>query len=219
MPSKKFKYYHFFIHILCWLIYIIYEQLAVYIVSVDYQFSAQTLVFYALNITLFYTQVGLLNHSLDNEKPRYLAAASMMIGSIFLFSCLKTIGEFWLSDGRIYFWKNARLLRQIIMMDFVRSVFYSLAGSSYWLILRNFLLRKKSEEVRHAFFQEQIKPHLLFDTLNFVYSTVYKQSPRGGRAIQLLTELLDFSLRDRPEDNKMLLVDEMAQIRNLIELN
>jgi sensor histidine kinase YesM len=113
-------------------------------------------------------------------------------------------------------------------------------GTTYWMIIYNNRLRKNAadEQIRqltlanlnadlqvklsnaqNAYLQQQISPHLLFNTLNFVYSTVHQQAPDGGRAIFLLTEILDFSLRKNDEAGRTELSAEIDHINNLIDLN
>ena len=68
------------------------------------------------------------------------------------------------------------------------------------------------------YLRAQINPHLLFNTLSFIkYNT--KHSPEtASRAIMLLSNILDFATRSDSKDH-VLLVDEIKQVKHLIELN
>lgn len=240
MKQLSSKYKLIFLHACCWTIYIGYEQLAVFIVSPLYQLSVGVVYFYILNICLFYLQTIILERTIKKNNPDYLKAAAMMTLMILAFTFLKIAGELIMSKEKGDYLGHMTGFSTIIILNLIRSVFYMIAGTSYWLTLYNIRLRSaaadekirqltmaginadlqaKLAKTRNAYLQQQINPHLLFNTLNFVYSTVHKHSPDGGHAVYLLTEILDFSLRKNDEAGRMELSAEVDQIRNLIDLN
>jgi two-component system LytT family sensor kinase len=240
MKQVYSKYKVVFIHAFCWTIYIGYEQLAVFIVSSIYQLSAGAIYFYILNICLFYLQTIILELTINKDKPAYLKAAAMMGLMLLAFTFLKIAGEFFMSKEKGDYLGHMTVFNTIIILNLIRSVFYMIAGTSYWLTVYNFRLRAaandekirqltlanvnadlqvKLSNTQNAYLQQQISPHLLFNTLNFVYSTVHKHAPNGGRAIFLLTEILDFSLGNNDETGRTELSAEIDQINNLIDLN
>ena len=77
----------------------------------------------------------------------------------------------------------------------------------------------KLAESRNAYLTQQLNPHLLFNSLNFIYNSVYQQSPEASRCILLLSDILRFSLEDTGADGKVLLEDEIEQVKNLIAIN
>ncbi|WCT14434.1 histidine kinase [Mucilaginibacter jinjuensis] len=115
----------------------------------------------------------------------------------------------------------------------VLSIFYWAAGhishfrkQSLMAERQRLIVEKDKAEIetqlaksRSAFYQQQINPHLLFNALNFVYSKVQEHSDEAAHCVWLLAEIMHFSLQQTEADGKINLVDEMAQIRNLLEIN
>lgn len=205
-----------------------------------YHLSLGTLFFYIINIALFYSQAAILQGTLGRKDPKYLLAFCMCILLLGLSTFCKGLGELLLSREGYDYLHNSEALKKILILDFVRSFFYQLGGTSYWFIRQSLRLKRaaantrieqltlaginaelqiKLSKVHNAFLQQQINPHLLFNTLNFVYSTIHKQSNEGGRAIFLLTEILDFTLKNSDNTLDNTISDEMEQVSNLIALN
>ncbi|CAM6054707.1 unnamed protein product [Sphagnum tenellum] len=86
-------------------------------------------------------------------------------------------------------------------------------------------LRDKAEvearlaEVKNAYLQQQLSPHLLFNTLNFIYSSVYKHSPEASRCVLLLSDIIRTSLEETGPGGKITLTEEIIQLRRLEEIN
>ncbi|MCZ4224828.1 sensor histidine kinase [Pedobacter rhodius] len=72
---------------------------------------------------------------------------------------------------------------------------------------------------RNAYLQQQIKPHILFNTLNFVYSNAQKYSDDAAHCIWLLAEIMRFSLEEPNYNGKINLEREVEQIENMLALN
>jgi len=81
------------------------------------------------------------------------------------------------------------------------------------------ILEKNYVEMHNAYLQSQVNPHLLFNTLNFVYNNVQEASPEASEAIMLLSELMHFSLREPEPDGLVDLEKEILQIKNIITIN
>jgi two-component system LytT family sensor kinase len=240
MRQQYLGYRFVFIHVCCWAGYILYEQLAVFVVSSPYHLSAGTLFFYLINIGLFYFQNAILKRTIAGSKPDYVLAACMTILGLCAFTGLKIIGELFFSNEKREYLYAAGVFQKTNILNLVRSFFYMVSGTAYWAVIHSIRLRKQAADERikqltmeginadlqvklanaqNAYLQQQINPHLLFNTLNFVYSTVHKHAPDGGHAIFLLTEILDFSLRKNDEKGRTGLGAEIEQIHNLIALN
>jgi LytS/YehU family sensor histidine kinase len=127
------------------------------------------------------------------------------------------------------------LLRQLW-----RGIYFIGFSSAYWFVLRAIYsekkvlqlekmqminqveknnLEKNYVEMQNAFLQSQINPHLLFNTLNFIYNDVQHASPDASETVLLLAELMSYSLRETESDGKVSLEKEIIQIRNIIRIN
>jgi len=71
---------------------------------------------------------------------------------------------------------------------------------------------------RYAHLQAQINPHFLFNSLNFIYSSVMEISPDASQGILLLSEIMRYSLGKVAEDGKLPLWDEVEHIDRFIQL-
>jgi LytS/YehU family sensor histidine kinase len=72
--------------------------------------------------------------------------------------------------------------------------------------------------VENAYLQNQISPHLLFNTLNFIYSTVHLQSRDAGEGVSRLSDLMRYSLVSADDTRLVSLAEEVVQLENLVEL-
>ena len=80
-------------------------------------------------------------------------------------------------------------------------------------------LEKNIVELQNAHLQSQVNPHLLFNTLNFIYNKVQQVSQEASDVVILLSELMNFSLRELEEDGKVDLSSEIEQINNIVKIN
>ena len=68
-----------------------------------------------------------------------------------------------------------------------------------------------------ALLRSQINPHFLFNTLNNIYSLVYKKSDEASEAVMKLSEIMRYTLYDSNID-KVMLDKEVEYLKNFIEL-
>ncbi|QNN42962.1 sensor histidine kinase [Pedobacter roseus] len=115
-----------------------------------------------------------------------------------------SLAMFYWSSGRIAFFKRQTLeaeKRQLIIEKDNAELEAQLANS------------------RNAYLQQQINPHMLFNTLNFIYNSAQKYSDDAANCIWLLSEIMRFSLEEADPDGKIRLDREVEQIRNLVAIN
>ncbi len=77
------------------------------------------------------------------------------------------------------------------------------------------LLEKQSGEL--ALLRSQINPHFLFNTLNNIYSLVYKKSEDAPEAVMKMSSIMRYMLYDATTD-KVLLEKEIEYLKSFIEL-
>jgi LytS/YehU family sensor histidine kinase len=77
------------------------------------------------------------------------------------------------------------------------------------------LLEKQSGEL--ALLRSQINPHFLFNTLNNIYSLVYKKSEDAPEAVMKMSLIMRYMLYDATTDN-VLLEKEIEYLKSFIEL-
>jgi two-component system LytT family sensor kinase len=77
------------------------------------------------------------------------------------------------------------------------------------------MLEKQSGEL--ALLRSQINPHFLFNTLNNIYSLVYKKSDDAPEAVMKMSSIMRYMLYDATTD-KVLLEKEIEYLKSFIEL-
>jgi len=94
-------------------------------------------------------------------------------------------------------------------------VFYFIHYSKYKdLKQRELILENQKTEL--ALLRSQINPHFLFNTLNNIYTLIYKKSDLSLTAIERLTTLLRYALYEKEE--KVLLQKEIKAVNDLVDL-
>lgn len=168
-------------------------------------------VYYVFNISSFYVYLRLMNDLYAMPFWKAFQRVCYVLAVLAGFTVLK-LGFEYLQGGIAY-------VRGFYMNDFSRCLYFLVLAVFYRVAGFMIHYRKRAAEVQNAFLRQQLQPHLLFNTLNFVYSTVEAQSDEAARVVWLLSDLMRFSL-ELPADAGMIPVaDELAHVRQLIELN
>ena len=226
-------------HLLVWIIFITYELGTLFaMVGLNAQYWHYA-IYYLLYIGLFYFNAHvILDFSFFKTKRPYLSASALVIAEIILFGLLKAVIDGVLSSGMF---SLPVLTKAYLLSNIFRQVFFIGFSTAYWSLLylirfrdqahqleveqfkqqaRTLELENKYISVENAYLQNQVSPHLLFNSLNFIYYAVYRLSERAGKGIMLLSDLLRYSLTSGGNEQKgVLLAQEAEQIRKLIELD
>ncbi|WP_413671006.1 sensor histidine kinase [Mucilaginibacter sp. Mucisp86] len=228
------------VHVLIWLIYISYELGFVVITSRIHITPAPLLIYYGLNISLFYFNAHvLLNFAFLKTRRRYLNAACLIILELAVYLAIKYVldnlltGHFTLRSGHLpvshlYIYENlyrgASFTGLSIAyfstryMSRFREKAYEEETGRLRAITRNLELENQIFSVENAYLQNQISPHLLFNSLSFIHSAVYKLSDAAGKGIMRLAELMRYSLVSANGTGTIPLPKEIEQMENLIAL-
>lgn len=226
-------------HTLGWMLYICYEHIVVYYAT-GATLQLQTLYFYGCNIGLFYLHLQVLDASFANGQKKFLLCFLLFLAEILLIQTLKFAGEYFVAglplnatQGILYF-KEHMVLNLYRTFNFVglATLFWS---ASYYAVYQRMIAEAKVKELemerdsialtarladtQNAFLQQQLNPHLLFNTLNFVYSSVLPHSEKASQSILLLAELIRYSLDGAGADGLVSLADEVIQMKNLLLIN
>ncbi len=101
-----------------------------------------------------------------------------------------------------------------------------------FLAVGYFVFKKSIESIRHraqleksliraesSFLLTQFNPHFLFNVLSYMYSKAARVSNELSQAIELLSEIMRYSLKKADPSERVSLSDEIDHIENFIELN
>lgn len=227
-------------HVICWLIFISYELGLVYYSVGKLEPVYIYLFYYTVNISFFYVHAQLLTYTFSSRPPHYTKGIIFFI--LLVTSCLviKFISVFYLESPRLSLNDQLGHIKPALANTLFRAGYFALLATFYWAAGHIAFYRKQSleaekkqleilheksaveirlSEARNAYLQLQINPHMLFNSLNFIYNSVHKNSPDASRSVLLLSDIMRFSLKATEEDGKTSLQNEIEQIHNLIEIN
>lgn len=230
-----------FYHLLIWSVFIAYELLCIFTTVGLAANYTQYGIYYILYIGLFYFNAHVvLDLSFFRTRSPYLFATLFTLVEILIFGLFKATIDRLLAGGDGPWWTAELSNRGYILANIFRLIFFIGFSIAYWsmLYLTRFRhraqrmeieqLRQKADllelenryiSVENAYLQNQVSPHLIFNSLNFIYYAVYQLSERAGKGIMLLSGLLRFSLTAGGVKQLVSLDEEVSQIRNLIELD
>lgn len=215
MPfSQRFK--TILVHLSLWFCFAGYE------ISISYMMGVRAplfdfLCFYLLNIGLFYF----------NAYTAAPAAASYHypLLSFPVIFCLELASYELLSIGMDVFVQsvqNGHWVMDIRRLDFIRvlwrGVYFIELSMAYYLGLRsinNFKLKMAAE---NAHLRAQINPHLLFNTLNYIFTLTEDVSAEASESILLLADSMRYAMMPQQSDGMADLHKEIEQIERLIKL-
>ncbi len=215
--------YKIFIHIAFW-IYILNQMLyPLYINKAEDFFFvnlAETLV---LNVINFYVIFLFLPLLLGYRNKLKSIALGILL--VLFFAGFKYYAE-------LYFWKyimqSPPKMMEWVSYWFSNNLRLSIVYSIYALLIKlatdwyesqklkaELVLQQQASEL--ALLRSQVNPHFLFNTLNNIYSLVYKKSEDAPAAVMKLSGIMRYMLYDAVAD-KVLLEKEVEYLRSFIEL-
>lgn len=226
-------------HALAWLGFIGYEQALFLLSSMSAPSVGSVLLNYLLNIALFYLN-GLVLLPRLYESRRYSRYALAALALLAIYSLLRSalylylvpalgLGTTPLPATRL---SHNGLLAYFWAQSFYRGMFFQILSTGYWFAGRAVQMqvqkRRQEEALRVAehslmqanlvFLKNQINPHFLFNSLNFLYAQVYPHSEPAAQGILLLAETMRYALHEEIH-GKVMLDQEVKHLHNYIALN
>ncbi|NHA02813.1 hypothetical protein G7092_03355 [Mucilaginibacter sp. HC2] len=87
------------------------------------------------------------------------------------------------------------------------------------LELKSLEAEKDRYKIENAYLLVQMNPHLLFNSLSFIYNSVRKVSPEAAKGVVILSDIMRHVLSG-PDENGLILIDsEIDHINKLIEIS
>jgi sensor histidine kinase YesM len=228
------------LHILCWFFFVTYEISLLNSVAQKLEPAYTYLIYYCLNISYFYGHVAILNFAFNRSDPKYIRGAFLFFTLILIYLVLKLYISYLLQTPylslRIYFQNFIKYFSSTLW----RLGYFTILSTFYWAAGHISYFRKQAAtaekqellalkdkaevetrlaEANNAYLAQQINPHLLFNSLSFIYSSVIPYSDAAAKCVLLVTDLMRFSLEETGPDGKVPLTDEISQIECLLEIN
>lgn len=227
-------------HVLFWLVFIGYELTFIHFTVGSLGKLSNFLVFYSLNILLFYFNAHVvLDFAFFRTRTPYLIAIGLTFIELTLYLFVKYVLDCLMANPSHPISGHIKLNELYAVTNIWRGLYFIGLSIAYWSMLymihykeRNHQmetehlktiantleLENKYISVENAYLQNQISPHLLFNSLNFIYNKVYLESEEAGNSVALLSELMRYSLVSTGDSRKVLLSQEVRQMENLIAL-
>ncbi|WP_344851477.1 sensor histidine kinase [Pedobacter jeongneungensis] len=220
-------------HSIFWILYWLYEIAIVLVLDATKLLWQETILMAILNTSVFYSSAYWVMPQRGKQISYFKSVYKILL---VLCSYLAFKTAITVSLLHINIIEHTNLYQNsfaYVISAIWRSSYFIFLGIAFWFsrmsILSEQELRKKELEeqklkmsildMKIAYFKSRINPHVLFNALNFLYSESLDLSKELSKGILTLSEILRYSLRDIEDDGKSLLVEEIAQIKNLILLN
>lgn len=226
-------------HCVTWLVFIAYEVSFVLILNPSktpwWQYTGN----YALNIFLFYFNAHIVFYYAYRSNKTIVLLLFLLPFEL----VLHIIVKYWLELLYNYIQNDTSSVEfnKIFILSCIwRSIYFIGISTGYWFATmsinnikkinqlnveklqaesKQILLERNLVQVRNAFLQSQINPHLLFNTLNYLYNDIYKLSPKTSESVMLLSDIMRYALQDAPNDGMVNLDAEVSYINKYILLN
>jgi len=223
------------IHIIVWIIFIFYESIIVGLINGKFGRLPPYILYYTLNIITFYVHAHVvLAIGFKNPKQTVWKLPLAVIFEIVLYVMIAVLLDYIIIHYTAYNGsRKIELNLQYFSAPLYRCVYFMCFSTGYYFLMHYIKERKKTEELEkqrlynliqisrseNAFLKAQIQPHLLFNTLDFIYQNARESSPVAAEAIHSLSEMMRYSVDSNKDREFILLGEEINQVENLINLH
>ncbi|MGZ3761076.1 MAG: sensor histidine kinase [Mucilaginibacter sp.] len=240
MEQKKGLFKTILQHCTVWAVFILYELGIVYLNGLPFRNTLDYIVHYAINISLFYLNAEGVGYIYQRKINRLVAMPVFISVEIVIYLFMQHVA--YVSLSSLYHFPPLTVdnLKLYYGKEIARAVYFIGFSIAYWFVIRsgkqvkvileleNSQLRQANQnaelennlmQAKNAYLQSQLNPHLLFNTLSFIYNSVRKLSDTASQAVLLLSDMMRYSLSDTGVDGKVPLESEVDHIENMIRLN
>jgi len=212
------------IHLLFW-IYIFYPDFIVFVLIKEYKFEFPDQLFsYLIFFSVFYLFYLVVFPRLQQVKNK-IYAVLIGLGAVFIIGIFRIIIWYFLdtyvSHKTLTFpfyssWELLNEFRSTLVLG-IYTVLMRLAIDWYVIQKQKADLITQNQASELALLRSQVNPHFLFNTLNNIYSLVYKKAEEAPEAVMKLSSIMRYMLYDATTD-KVLLEKEIEYLQSFIEL-
>lgn len=234
---KKYK-----IHLLVWIIFILYESIMVGLISGYFGKFGNYAVHYTINISLFYLNAHfVLPKALKNPETAFFRMPVFLGLEIIAYVLLVfSIDTLLMQYTDFLDIKDLKLEKTFWHRSVWRAIYFIGFSTGYYYLITYFKEKNRATELQkknlksviehqktqnelvraqNAFLKAQINPHFLFNTLSFIHSETQKIAPKVADSILSLSDMMRYALKNENIDDQAILTDEIEQVQNLIKLH
>ncbi|RZL40416.1 MAG: hypothetical protein EOP00_26675, partial [Pedobacter sp.] len=222
-------------HFIAWAAFLFYEIVIVGLYTGKFGYPGAYIFHYFINISIFYVHaLVVLRFGLLNPKQ--------IIWRIPLFLLLETVVYlFIMYAGYVFVNRHIHIIYPkdppidiaFFLGGVFRSGYFIICGTGYYFLVTFIKERKKTEileqqrlnniiqlaKSENAFLRAQIQPHLLFNTLDFIYQHAKDSAPAAAETIAALSVMMRYSVDSKHEEEFIQLGEEIDQVENLLNLH
>jgi two-component sensor histidine kinase len=210
-------------HLLFW-IYMLNQSLFPYYMSkVSEEYSYEIGIHLFSGLISFYSLYLLLPLLLKFRRKIFTVLLVILLVGPVLFVKLKVEYYLWIWIGGMDA-KDFAITRDWVLNDLRLTIIYFMYAFLIRLTIGWFDTQKLRTELKTqtqaselALLRSQVNPHFLFNTLNNIYSLVYKKSDDAPEAVMKMSAIMRYMLYDATSD-KVPLEKEVEYLKSFIEL-
>jgi len=221
------KRYIILLHLSFWILFALIPELPLIFPDKRYPqyYYYYTISSQALNVLNFYLVYFLVSIDFLNTR-KIIGNLLKVTGAIAFFICLRLVAMVVVYVYLAGFDYQEMTIR---FYHIVLETYYSISFTLMAVLIKfmidwfntqkqksELLARTKTSEL--ALLRNQINPHFLFNTLNNLYSLVYKKSDEAPSMVMKLSDIMRYMLYDANSD-KVMLEKEIEYLESFIELN
>lgn len=230
------------IHIFAWIVFFLYENIIVVILTSEYGSPLSYLTHYIIIISFFYLHSNkTLPWVFQNKRTAIWKFPLALITELGILMSLYYIDDVALTSIHVHLMDGKPGLTVFYLIYHAYRGMYYLGVSTSYYFVRNYIRETKKSEAlererlteiikrqeieqdltraQNAFLKAQINPHFLFNTLDFVYHNVMELSPKAADAIVTLAEMMRYAIDADKMGEFIYVGDEIEQVQNLQYLN
>lgn len=221
--------------------FIIYDAFIGGLVKGSFGTPGNYIVHYIINISLFYVHaLIILPIALKSIIQSIFKLPILLFLELCVYECIiYAVDAFLIKYTNILAIDGLHFDRTFILAYIWRGLYFMLFSTGYYLFrrykaerdknealqqshfemhLKKEVIEKKMAQAKIAFLIAQINPHFLFNTLNYIYYTIVKDSPDNAESIMILSKLMRYSSDIENAEETILLVKEAEYVSWLMEL-
>lgn len=223
------------LHIIIWIIFIFYEAIVIGIFAGRFLPMTNYAIFYSFNVITFYFHAHVvLASALKKQQDRWWKLPLFILLELALYLILTVLLDYFVINFTSYNGPfKIEFTAAFIAGPIYRAIYFMCFATCYYFLLNFLKERKKIEDLEkqrlnniiqiakseNAILKAQIQPHLLFNTLDFIYQNAKDSSPIAAEAIHSLSEMMRYSVDNNKDKEFILLGEEINQVENLINLH
>lgn len=222
-------------HIIGWATFLFYEIVIVGLYVGRFGSPGVYVFHYFLNISIFYVHSLLvLKYGLTHSKQIFWRIPLFLVFEMLAYLLVMYAAYAFVNKNfHIINPKQPVFNMAFFLGGIFRAVYFIIFGTGYYFLITFVKERKKTECLKqqrlnniiqlakseNAFLRAQIQPHLLFNTLDFIYQNAKENSPVAAETIIALSGMMRYAVDSKHKEEFIELGDEIEQVENLINLH